>query len=137
METETKSRYTTEELLTKSLLLRTISERVIDRELTLLSSLLDPILEESNEIRLIAEKIAQIDLESAFALLALRQSYSRPIITKGESVEIIDGRHPVLDKLFSSDPDLLRQFTPNSLNLSNNRIKYYFLLLSLIHSLFR
>lgn len=127
MQTETKARYTTEELLTKSLLLRTISERVIERELTLLSELLEPILLLSDEIRSVAETVAHIDLESTFACLALRHSYVRPKITEDYGqLEIIDGRHPVLDKLFStatsdeSDLHLLRQFTPNTLKLTHN-----------------
>ena len=127
MQTETRARYTTEELLTKSLLLRTISERVIDCELELLGGLLDPILARSDEIRHIAEEVAQIDLESGLAVIAIRRSYTRPrIITEAADhtrLDIIDGRHPVLDKMFScldDDKDLLRQFTPNTLKLTTS-----------------
>lgn len=122
MQTETRARYTTEELLTKSFLLRSISERVIEQELKILSELLEPVLAMAPEIRSVADKIAQIDLESAFALLALKQFYTRPKVLSSESLEIVDGRHPVLDKLFSSLDDgnlTLRHFTPNSLNLTN------------------
>lgn len=123
MQTETRARYTTEDLITKSFLLRSISERVIAHELTLLSGLLEPVLAQAEGIRSIADGIAQIDLESAFALLALKQSYVRPEVLKDGRghLEIVDGRHPVLDKLFTrfdGENDTLRQFTPNSLHLT-------------------
>lgn len=122
MQTETKARYTTENLLTKSFLLRSISDRVTEKEIKLLSSLLEPILSLSQEIRLAADKVAQVDLESSFGLLALKQSYTRPKVLKNNNsqiLQIIDGRHPVLDKLFTCLEDensTLRHFTPNSLN---------------------
>ena len=123
MQTETRARYTTEELLTKSLLLRTISERVIDRELALLNSLLEPLIVNSAEIRAAADAIALIDLDSSFALLAIKQDYTRPIINNEAQLDIADGRHPVLDKLFSNpleSTDTLRHFTPNSLTLNED-----------------
>lgn len=123
MQTETRARYTTEELLTKSLLLRTISERVIDHELILLNSLLEPLIIHSAEIRAAADAIALIDLNSSFALLALKQDYIRPSVSNAAHLNIVDGRHPVLDKLFSNpleSTDTLRHFTPNSLSLDEN-----------------
>jgi DNA mismatch repair ATPase MutS len=107
-------------------LLKSISDRVIEQELKLLSGLLEPILLQSEGICLAADNIAQIDLESSFGLLALKHSYTRPKVLRSTStshthIEIIDGRHPVLDKLFTSLEDensTLRHFTPNSLNLT-------------------
>lgn len=128
MQTETRARYTTEELLTKSLLLRTISERVIDHELVLLNSLLEPLIVNSAEIRAAADSIALIDLDSSFALLAIKQDYTRPIINNEAHLDILDGRHPVLDKLFSNpleSTDTIRYFTPNSLSLNEESNLYY------------
>lgn len=138
MQTETKSRYTTDDLLTKSFLLRSISDRVIEEELSILiSQLVDPVISRfADEIRRTADEIAQLDLDSSFALLALRQSYTRPEILDGESavLDIVDGRHPVLDKMFSSledDNECIRHFTPNSLNLTSpsSNLSNYSLLL--------
>lgn len=123
MQTETRARYTTEELLTKSFLLRSISDRVIDRELHLLASLLDPILQRADEIRAAADRIAQVDLESTLALLAHKQTYTRPRLSSDASeLIVVDGRHPVLDKLFTAFTDSnesLRHFTPNSLHFTS------------------
>ena len=129
MQTENKARYTTEDLVTKSFLLRTIEERIIELELKLLDSLLTPILNASAEIRKFADQTAQIDLESTFALTAIKNNYTRPQLSRDEVIEIVDGRHPVLEKLFKIgandeiENNLPRHFTPNSLhlNLSNGK----------------
>ena len=123
MQTETRARYTTDDLLAKSLLLRSISERVIDEELSILTKqLVDPVIGRfAGEIRRVADQIAHIDLDSSFALLGLRQGYTRPEILENAALDIVDGRHPVLDKLFTATGDeneCIRHFTPNSLNLS-------------------
>ena len=129
MQTETKARYTTDDLVSKSFLLRSISERVIEEELAILNGqFVDPIVGRfSEEVRRVADEIAQVDLDSAFALLALQHSYVRPVVEEaGEGaavLDIADGRHPVLDKLFNSpadDNECIRHFTPNSLNLGSS-----------------
>lgn len=133
MQTETRSRYTTEDLLTKSFLLRSVSDRVTEEELSILNGqLVDPVVGQfAQEVRGIADEIAQLDLDSSFALLALRHAYTRPEILEGESaavLDIVDGRHPVLDKMFSSlgdENECIRHFTPNSLNLSAQSSKKY------------
>lgn len=151
MQTESKARYTTEDLVTKSFLLRSIEERIIEFELKLLKGLLEPILTAGAEIRDLADRIAQIDLESTFALSAIKCNYARPQIQQEKDqedgiIEIVDGRHPVLDKLFksptmddfnnygyttydfNSQPNSTpRHFTPNSLNLSRSLGKFLLL----------
>lgn len=107
MQTESKSRFTTEDLITKSFLLRSIEERIIELELKLLkSSLLEPVLAASAEIRELADRVARIDLESTFALSAIKCDYTRPQLRDDdggdEEIEIVDGRHPVLEKIFKN-----------------------------------
>ena len=46
-----------------------------------------------------ADAIAQIDVLASFAELAQRQSYCRPEILDERLIEIVNGRHPVLDIL--------------------------------------
>jgi DNA mismatch repair protein MutS len=119
MQTETKARFITDELVNKSFLLRSINERVIERELILLDELRSPILEATELIRKACEEIAQLDLNSALAVLAQQYSYTKPkIISSSQPVlKIVAGRHPVLDrKFFDAQPP--QHFTPNTLHLS-------------------
>ena len=46
-----------------------------------------------------ADAIAQVDVLASFAELAQRQSYCRPEILEERLIEIVNGRHPVLDIL--------------------------------------
>lgn len=56
-----------------------------------------------------AEVLAELDVYSGFAQLAAQQKYCRPELLESREVEIVDGRHPVLDIL-----QPLGAFVPNS-----------------------
>lgn len=119
MQTETKARFITDELVNKSFLLRSVNERVIERELLLLDELRAPLLEAVDLIRKVCEEVAQLDLNSSLAVIAQKYNYTKPKIISSSLpiLRIIDGRHPILDrKFFDSQPP--QHFTPNSLELN-------------------
>lgn len=119
MQTEVKARFITDELVNKSFLLRSVNERIIERELIILDELRAPILEVVGEIRRFSEDIAALDLNSTLGHLAQRYHFTRPqlVHSPGKPVlHIENGRHPILDcKFQDSQPPL--HFTPNSLHL--------------------
>lgn len=47
----------------------------------------------------LSEKIAFVDIVSNFAHIATKNSYIKPIITEEDKLEIIGGRHPVVESL--------------------------------------
>jgi len=55
-----------------------------------------------------ARSLATIDVLTALAEVAARNSYARPVITEGEEITIIEGRHPVVEKI-----NLAEKFIPN------------------------
>ncbi len=120
MQTETKARFVTDELVNKSFLRRSVDERVIERELVLLDELRSPILEAIEQIRCVCERISELDLNSSLAVMAQKYNYTRPRILDHKQqpvLKIIDGRHPILDrKFFDAQP--AQHFTPNSLELT-------------------
>ena len=69
-------------------------------------------------LRLWSRALADIDIHSAFAELAVRQNYCLPTIHDGEELTIVEGRHPVVEML-SSEP-----FIPNDvfLNQDSDRV---------------
>lgn len=120
MQTETKARFITDELVNKSFLLRSVNERVIERELLLLDSLRAPVLDATGLIRQVSEQVACVDLNSSLALLARKYKYTRPRVIASPQqqpcLRIVRGRHPILDrKFFDAQP--AQHFTPNSLHL--------------------
>ncbi|TKJ34029.1 DNA mismatch repair protein MutS [bacterium (candidate division B38) B3_B38] len=60
-----------------------------------------------------ARRLAIIDVLTALAEVAARNSYNRPVITEGEEITIIEGRHPVVEKT-----NLAEKFIPNDTYLN-------------------
>ncbi|MGI6706868.1 MAG: DNA mismatch repair protein MutS [Clostridia bacterium] len=76
----------------------------------------------SNEIKRMqktARALAHLDVLQSLATVASENSYVKPEITTGEKIEIIDGRHPVVEKTLADE-----QFVPNDtlLNQDDNRV---------------
>ncbi|MCA9096606.1 MAG: DNA mismatch repair protein MutS, partial [Planctomycetaceae bacterium] len=59
-----------------------------------------------------SEVLAQIDLLVSFATLAMRGNYCRPELLDEPVLEIVDGRHPVLDRILPAG-----EFVPNDIRL--------------------
>jgi DNA mismatch repair protein MutS len=70
--------------------------------------------EESLAIQQSAAALAQLDVLAGFAELARHQNYCRPAINDGARLEIIEGRHPVLEQTLVED-----RFVPNDTLLDN------------------
>ena len=50
-------------------------------------------------IQLTAKMVAKLDVMIAFATVTEENNYTRPIITLDKEVKIIEGRHPVVEKV--------------------------------------
>ncbi len=85
----------------------TAEARGIAREATLFAELVASVSSQADALRELAQTVATIDVLCAFAELAQRHRFVRPEMTSGLDLEIIDGRHPVLDARLGSD------FVPN------------------------
>jgi DNA mismatch repair protein MutS len=64
-------------------------------------------------IQKIAQALAEVDVLSALADVAERYGYSRPQLSEGDSLTIVEGRHPVLERI-----SLDERFVPNDLSLN-------------------
>lgn len=65
-------------------------------------------------IQRIARALAEIDVLSALAEVAERNGYCRPRMDSGNVIKILDGRHPVLERIA-----LEERFVPNDLLMDN------------------
>lgn len=69
----------------------------------------------ADEIQQIAQALAELDCLQAFAEVAVKNRYVRPEINDSDLIQIIKGRHPVVEKtLPAGEP-----FIPNDLYLDN------------------
>jgi len=91
-------RYITEELKEYENQILGAEDRILSLETELFNGLLQDLLEHLNEIQKSARAIAQLDVLSTFAELAIQNHYVKPKIMDGLDLLIEDGRHPVIEK---------------------------------------
>jgi len=70
-------------------------------EYKIFTELKDKLADHSALIKQIASQIAQLDALRALTELALKNNYSRPLIDTSLDLEIINGRHPVVEEKLS------------------------------------
>jgi DNA mismatch repair protein MutS len=89
---------------------------MVEIERRLFAELRSAIAAEARRIRQTALALAEIDVLAAFAALAANRSYRRPQLDTSSDIEIVEGRHPVIERLEivgGSD-----RFVPNDLFLN-------------------
>jgi DNA mismatch repair protein MutS len=91
----------------------TAEERMADLESELFSQLIARIAGDASELQGSARILATLDVFQSLADVAERREYVRPEVHSGDALEIVDGRHPVVEAaLPPGDP-----FIPNSVAL--------------------
>ena len=106
-------RYTTDELVGWEEIILTADDKAKALEKELFINLRSSVASHSSELATIARKIATTDVLSSFAIHARKNSWCKPEITDGRNIEIISGRHPVLE----ADG----RFVPNDVKLDKKR----------------
>lgn len=110
--TANAERFTTDELQTYEAKVLTAEERRIERESELFEELRRRILDRSADIKRAAAAIAQADALVSLARVASDHGYVRPTVDAGDTIEIVDGRHPVVELALQGEP-----FVPNDVTL--------------------
>jgi len=109
-------RFTTPELKDYETRILTAHERAIDIERRLFAELRQTIITASSRIRRTAAALAEIDVLTAFAHLAVLRNYTRPELVDGGILEAVAARHPVVECRLESMGE--GRFVPNDLYLS-------------------
>ena len=107
-------RYTTPELKDWEKKVLGAEERIIQIETELFNELCRQIAAQTKRLQATAHALAAIDAIAALAEAAVRRRFVRPAMHDGDEIEIIQGRHPVIE-IFNEEP-----FVPNSLYLNNS-----------------
>ncbi|MFB2933883.1 DNA mismatch repair protein MutS [Aerosakkonemataceae cyanobacterium BLCC-F154] len=107
-----EERYITPELKERENRILTAREDLNRLEYEIFVSLRSEVAQEAELIRNISRAVAAADVLSGLAEIAVSQDYCRPNMIEGREVNIIDGRHPVVEQSLPSG-----FFVPNSTNL--------------------
>ncbi len=111
-------RYVTEALKLKEKEIFHAEENSLARELELFNALVAAVLDESLALTGTADALAELDVLAGWAALARDWEYCRPVLDEGDVLEIVGGRHPVVEQVLKSpDATLARgmshAFVPN------------------------
>ncbi|ATC65840.1 DNA mismatch repair protein MutS [Nibricoccus aquaticus] len=95
-------RYVTESLKQKEKEIFHAEENALARELELFNQLIAAVLDESVALAQTADTLAELDVLAGWAVLAREWDYSRPVLDDGDTLEIVEGRHPVVEQMLKS-----------------------------------
>lgn len=106
-------RYTTEELRSLENDILNAKDQALRLEMAIFDELVSDIIRESENIARTAEGLAEIDVFTAFAQLAVDKNYYRPYVDESLEFNIREGRHPVvedsIDNFIANDADLKKE----------------------------
>jgi DNA mismatch repair protein MutS len=107
-------RYTTPELKTWETKVLGAEDRIAQLETEIFTELCVQVTAETKRIQATARAVAALDALASLAETAARRRYVRPVMHDGDEIEIVKGRHPVIEAA-SSEP-----FIPNDLYMNNS-----------------
>ncbi|PID89564.1 MAG: DNA mismatch repair protein MutS [Bacteroidia bacterium] len=92
-------------------------EKMLELEIKLYQNLVESITEYIPAIQLNASLVARLDCLMNFATIAIENKYVRPEINDSETIEIKNGRHPVIEKQLPID----EEYIPNDVLLDTQK----------------
>ena len=119
-------RFSTPELKEYEAKILDAQEKIVEIERRMFTELRTAIAAEARRIRQTALSLAEVDVLTCFAHIAALRSYCHPQFDDSEDLEIIGGRHPVIEQqdlyaLESQDSEVRgkNRFVPNDLYLDS------------------
>ena len=110
-------RFTTPELKEYEAKVLDAQEKIVEIERRLFAELRTAIAAEARRIRQTALALAEIDVLASFASLAANCSYCRPLLDDSSDIELVEGRHPVIEQMEIAGA--AERFVPNDLYLNS------------------
>jgi DNA mismatch repair protein MutS len=108
-------RFTTTELGELESKIASAADRALGLELEIFDRLCGAVVAASDQIKACAQALAELDVASALAQLAVERDYTRPQVDDTLAFAIEGGRHPVVEQALSADGT---PFVPNDCALS-------------------
>lgn len=95
----TGERYSTPQLKEQEALLFTAAEKILQREEEIFSEVVNTVQTHTEDLQKLAKHLGQVDVLCCFAALAHNQRLVKPVIHAGNELEVVNGRHPVVESL--------------------------------------
>ncbi len=112
-------RYITQELKEMENTILTADDKLVNLEYEIFQSLRQLVCDHNEALRRVASLIAEIDVYRSFAEVADKNGYACPDIDDGYTLNIKEGRHPVVERFVTDS-----YFVPNdtTLDVEDNRV---------------
>ncbi|HEV2765641.1 MAG TPA: DNA mismatch repair protein MutS, partial [Pyrinomonadaceae bacterium] len=107
-------RFTTPELKDWEQKVRGAEDRMLEIETTLFAEIRSRVAAETKRLQATARALSFLDALAGLAQTAVRRRFRKPVLHDGDELEIVGGRHPVIEAL-SDTP-----FVPNDLYMNNS-----------------
>lgn len=108
-------RFTTPELKTFEDKALSAESQALSRERHLYEALFDPLMDAISDLKHLTQTLAELDVLNSLALVASHERWVEPVLSDTVEVNILQGRHPVIEKA-NTDP-----FVPNDVHLDANQ----------------
>lgn len=109
-------RYITPELKEYEDKILNAHENILNLEFKIYEEVRNEIIKEVEALQENAKLIAMLDCYQSFAECAVEYNYCKPELNESDKIEIIDGRHPVVERILPPS----EKFTPNNCLLSSS-----------------
>ncbi len=115
--TVNSERYVTDELKQKEREILHAEEDALAREKEIFAELITSVLDQSEGLFSTATALAELDVLAGWAVLAREWDYHQPELDESDTLDIIEGRHPVVEQMLKApDTAVIRgnqAFVPN------------------------
>ena len=108
-------RYITEELKSMEDTILGAEQKLIALEYDIFCTIREQISAQSSRLQNASQAIAMLDVLLSLGELADRENFVRPVLDDSDTLEIVDGRHPVVEKMLPAGC-----FVPNDTYLDNS-----------------
>ena len=106
-------RFITPQMKEYESLILNAQERIAELESSLFRQVCKQIADAAGPIMTVARAVSQVDAFASLAEVAERQGYVRPELNEGDTISIVQGRHPVVERAIDAG-----KFVPNDIRLS-------------------
>ena len=89
-------------------------EKILELEAVLFAELRSESARHASEVQRTAEALAELDSLASLAHVAVERGYTMPDMDDGDTIDIVDGRHPVIEELTGRE-----RYIPNDTHLDS------------------
>ncbi|RXI97931.1 DNA mismatch repair protein MutS [Anaerobacillus alkaliphilus] len=109
-------RFITPELKEKEALILEAEEKIEQLEYELFIQIREQVKYYITKLQYVAKKLSEIDVLQSFAYVSEDNQYTKPEFNEDREISIIDGRHPVVEKVLASG-----EYVPNDVQMHQER----------------